>query len=245
MNRRVQVEICVGDIASAIAAESGGADRVEICDNLAVGGTTPSAGSIVESCRRLQIPVHVLIRPRAGDFIYSESELAVMRHDIMVAKAAGAAGVVLGVLTHEAAIDRELTAELVALARPLDVTFHKAFDQTREPLEALDILINMGVDRVLTSGGRPTALEGIETLTRLVDRAGDKIAVMAGGRLNTDNLETVIRQSHVREVHLGSAASRTIESSMRPSPRDGSETSWNQTDAQRVATIVSLVQSIN
>ena len=119
MNRRVKVEICVGDVASAIAAEAGGADRVELCDNLAVGGTTPSAGTIAESCRRLSIPVHVLIRPRGGDFIYSEPEIAVMRHDIEVAKALGAAGVVLGVLTAEAAIDRDQTAELVALARPL------------------------------------------------------------------------------------------------------------------------------
>ena len=101
MNRRVQVEICVGDVASAIAADSGGADRVELCDNLAVGGTTPSAGTIAESCRRLSIPVHVLIRPRAGDFIYSEPEIAVMRHDIEVTKLLGAAGVVLGVLTPE------------------------------------------------------------------------------------------------------------------------------------------------
>ncbi len=163
MNTRVQVEICVGDVASAIAAESGGADRVELCDNLLVGGTTPSAGTIAEACRRLSIPVHVLIRPRAGDFIYSEPEIAVMRHDIEVAKTLGAAGVVLGVLTRDATIDREQTAELVALARPLCVTFHKAFDQTAEPLEALDILIALGVERVLTSGGRPTALEGIET----------------------------------------------------------------------------------
>ena len=122
-------DLC-GDIESAIAAESGGADRVELCDNLAVGGTTPSAGTIAESCRRLSIPVHVLIRPRAGDFIYSEPEIAVMRRDIEMAKTLGAAGVVLGVLTPEAAIDRDQTAALVALARPLHVTFHKAFDQT-------------------------------------------------------------------------------------------------------------------
>lgn len=235
----------MGDVASAIAAQSGGADRVELCDNLAVGGTTPSAGTIALSCRRLNIPVHVLIRPRAGNFIFSEPEIAVMRHDIEVAKALGAAGVVLGVLNPEAAIDRELAAALIALARPLHVTFHKAFDQTHEPMEALDILIELGVERVLTSGGRPTAFEGIETLTNLVERASDKIAVMAGGRLGTSNLEAVIRQCRVSEVHLGSAVSRTIESSMRPPPRDGSETSWNGTDQERVAEIVTLVQSIN
>ncbi len=245
MNRRVQVEICVGDVASAIAAESGGADRVELCDNLAVGGTTPSAGTIAESCRRLSIPVHVLIRPRAGDFVYSEPEIAVMRHDIEVARALGAAGVVLGVLTPEAAIDRELTATLIALARPMCVTFHKAFDQTQEPIAALDILIDLGVERVLTSGGRPTAFEGIEVLANLVDRAGNQITVMAGGRLSTSNLESIIRQGRVRDVHLGSATSRTIKSSTHTLPRDGSETSWNCTDRERVAEVVTLVQSIN
>jgi copper homeostasis protein len=244
MNRRVSVEICVGDVASAIAAESGGADRIELCDNLLVGGTTPSAGTIAESCRRLRIPVHVLIRPRAGDFIYSKPELAVMRHDIEVVKALGAAGVVLGILTRDATIDYGQAAELIALARPMRVTFHKAFDQTPDSVESLDILITLGVERVLTSGGRPTALEGIETLAKLVEHAGDKITVMAGGQLSTSNLETVIRQTRVNEVHLGSAASRTIESSMSTSPRDGSDTSWNQTEDRRVAAIVALVQGL-
>ena len=183
MSTRVQVEICVGEVASAIAAESGGADRIELCDNLLVGGTTPSAGTIAEACRRLSIPVHILIRPRAGDFIYSEPEIAVMRHDIEVAKTLGAAGVVLGVLARDATVDREQTAELAALARPLCITFHKAFDQAAEPLEELDFLIALGVERVLTSGGRPTALEGIELLANLVNHAGQKITIMAGGQL--------------------------------------------------------------
>jgi copper homeostasis protein len=245
VKRRVQVEICVGDVASAIAAEFGGADRVELCDNLAAGGTTPSSGTIAVSCRRLSIPVHVLIRPRAGDFIYSEPEIAVMRHDIEVAKALGAAGVVLGVLTPDADIDREMTAALIALARPLHITFHKAFDQTHDPLGAIDILIALGVERVLTSGGRPTALEGIELLSNLVERAGGKIAVMAGGRLSTSNLEAVIRQGRVSDVHLGSAASRTIEDTMRLPSRDGSETAWSSTDQELVAEIIRVVQSIN
>ena len=194
---------------------SRGADRVELCDNLAVGGTTPSAGAIAEACRRLRIPVHVLIRPRGGDFIYSEAEIAVMKHDIEAAKSLGASGVVLGVSTAEGAIDRDPTAFLIALARPLSITFHKAFDQLAEPVEALDTLIELGVERVLTSGGRPAALEGVETLAKLVDHARQRIVVMAGGRLSMANLESVIRRSHVCEVHLGSAASRIIESPMR------------------------------
>jgi copper homeostasis protein len=241
---RVTVEICVGDVESAIATQAGGADRVELCDNLAVGGTTPSAGMIAEACRRLSIPVHVLIRPRGGDFVHSESEQAVIRRDIEVAKPLGATGIVLGVLNTDATIDRDQTARLIALARPLRVTFHKAFDQTRDLLEALDTLIALGVDRVLTSGGRPTALEGVETLAKLIDRGGDQIAVLVGGRLNFDNLETIIRQSGAREVHLGSAVSHTVQGSMPIPPRDGSETSWNQTDPKRVAAVVSLVQGL-
>jgi copper homeostasis protein len=244
MKGRVKVENCVGDVASALAAEAGGAHRVELCDNLAVGGTTPSAGTIGESCRRLTIPVQVLIRPRGGDFVYSEPEIAVMRHDIEVAKALGAAGVVLGVLNSEGAIDQETTEALIALTRPLRITFHKAFDQTPSPLEALDTLIEMGVERVLTSGGRPTALEGVETVWQLVDRARGRITIMAGGRLDIANLETVIRRGRVSEVHLGSAVSRTVEGPTLAQPHDGSDNSRCQTDATRVAAIVAIAEGL-
>jgi copper homeostasis protein len=245
VNRRITVEICVGDVESAIAAEVGGADRVELCDNLAVGGTTPSAGTIVEACRWLSIPVHVLIRPRAGDFVYSERELAVMRHDIEAAKALGAAGVVLGVLTREGGIERDRAAALIALARPLSVTFHKAIDQASDPLELLDALMTIGADRVLSSGGRSTALEGVDALKTLVDRAGDRIAIMAGGRLDLDNLQAVIRRSQVAEVHLGSAVVRTAPGPEHSRAPDGSETSWNRVDAQRVAAVVAQVQGLD
>jgi copper homeostasis protein len=244
MAGRVKVEICVGDVASALAAEAGGADRVELCDNLAVGGTTPSAGTIAESCRRLSIPIHVLIRPRAGDFVYSEPEIAVMRYDIEVAKSLGAAGVVLGVLTPIGTIDRDQTQALIALARPLCITFHKAFDLTPAPLEALDTLIAIGVERVLTSGGRPTAVGGVETLVQLVERARDYITIMAGGRLEIANLETVIRRGRVGEVHLGSAVSRTIEGPASAQLFDGSYNSRTQTDAEQVAAIVSLLAGL-
>jgi copper homeostasis protein len=239
----VTIEICVSDVESAIAAEAGGADRVELCDNLAVGGTTPSAGTIAEACRWLSIPVHVLIRPRGGGFDYSDRELAVMRHDIEAAKALGAAGVVLGTLTGERTVDRDQMAVLIALARPLSVTFHKAIDQTRELLEALDALIAVGGDRVLTSGGRASAMEGVATIKNLVDRAGDRIAVMAGGRLAADQIGTVIQRGGVREIHLGSAVARTVAGAF-PAP-DGSETGWSRTDAQRVAAIVAQIQALS
>jgi copper homeostasis protein len=241
---RVLVEICVGDVASAEAAQAGGAFRVELCDHLAVGGTTPSAGAIALACRRLSIPVHVLIRPRAGDFVYSELELAVMRHDIEVANSLGAAGIAIGVLTARGTVDRKQMASLAALARPLSLTFHKAFDQVSDHLEALDILLDLGFDRVLTSGGRPTALEGVEMLAALVERARGRLAVMAGGRLDADSLPRVIRQGKVNEVHLGSAVTETAPGTMTSGGRDGSKTSWQRVDTSQVVRILARVNEV-
>jgi copper homeostasis protein len=244
LERPIAIEICVGDVESAIAAEAGGADRVELCDNLGVGGTTPSIGTIAEACRWLSIPVHVLIRPRAGRFVYSERELAVMRRDIEAAKALGSAGVVLGVLDPDGRVDRDRTAALVEMARPLSVTFHKAIDHAKDPFEALEALITIGVERVLTSGGRPTALEGCDVLRRLVDRAAGRVAVMAGGRLVIEHLEAVIRESGVREIHLGSAVYRAVEGHEPGSTdRDGGPT-WTRTDARLVKAVVDHISGL-
>ena len=243
MSRKIKVEICVGDLESALAAEAGGADRVELCDNLAVGGTTPGLGAIAVACGRMKIPVHVIIRPRGGDFIHSEAELAAMRLDIEAAKSLGAEGVVFGLLNPDGTVDRERTAGLVEQARPMSVTFHKAFDQTPDPHEALETLIALGVDRVLTSGCRPSALEGAETLAGLVARAEGRIAILAGGRLSLRNVREVIGRTGVREVHLGSAASRSWTSPMTHAPADGSDTSWNGVDPALVREIVEAVGS--
>ena len=167
-----------------------------------------------------------------------------MRHDIEVAKALGAAGVVMGVLTADGTIDREQMASLAALARPLSLTFHKAFDQVSDHLEALETLMELGFDRVLTSGGRPTALEGVEMLAALVERARGRIAVMAGGRLDADSLACVIRQGKVNEVHLGSAVTETVRGAMTSGGRDGFETSWQRVDAGQVARIVVRVNEV-
>jgi copper homeostasis protein len=243
MNRNITVEICVGDLESALAAGQGGADRVELCDHLEVGGTTPGAGTIAEACRRLAIPVHVLVRPRGGDFVHTEAELDAMRYEIELARELGAAGVVIGLLNPDATIDRERTAALVEIARPMSVTFHKSFDQTPDLEQSLETLMALGVDRVLTSGGCPTALEGIDALTRLVDRSRGRIAILAGGRLSLENLPTIIERTGVREVHLGSAASRTMAGSMTVSPRDGSDATWNGVDAEKVRDIIKTVTS--
>ncbi|WP_165252071.1 copper homeostasis protein CutC [Paludisphaera soli] len=242
---RPLVEICAGDLRSALAAGQGGADRVELCDRLEVGGTTPGAGTIAEACRRLTIPVHVLIRVRAGDFTPDESELAAMRDDVDVARRLGASGVVFGVLHRDGTIDRDATASLVELARPMTVTFHKAFDQTPDLDESLETLIDLGVDRVLTSGGRPSAEEGVEALARLVSRAGDRIAVLIAGRLSVANLPEIVRRTGAREVHLGSAAVDAIRSECRFTPTDGSSLDWTGVTPEKVQGVMDVVASLD
>jgi copper homeostasis protein len=200
---KVKLEVCVDSVESAIAAQAGGAARVEMCDNLFEGGTTPSAGMIAIARSNLNIGLHVIIRPRGGDFLYSPLEFEIMRHDIGVAKQLGADGVVIGILERDGSIDRERTRELIALARPLRVTFHRAFDMTRDPHASLEALIDLGVERVLTSGQQATVPEGIELIAALVRQAADRIIVMPGGGITLENIAAVAINSSAREIHLG------------------------------------------
>src|SRR2546425_4990959 len=167
----VLVEACVDSVESALAAARGGAHRIELCANLVEGGTTPSAGTLAVCRARLEIPIFVLIRPRGGDFLYSAAELAVMLEDVRRAKETGAHGIVTGVLRADGEIDQDRTGELIAAARPLRVTFHRAFDVCRDAGRALETLIALGVERVLTSGQAATAPEGAEAIAGLVRRA--------------------------------------------------------------------------
>jgi copper homeostasis protein len=195
-----------------MAAEQGGADRVELCDNLLEGGTTPSAGAIEVARARLGIKLHVIIRPRGGDFCYSEVEHDVMRRDITMVKRLGADGVVIGMLTPDGDVDVERTRELVELARPLSVTFHRAFDMARDPYQALDQLIDLGVDRILTTGQEATVLEGLDLIAELVRRAGERVIVMPGGA-SQRNIAKVVAQSGARELHV--IGPMAIDSEMR------------------------------
>jgi len=206
------IEVCVDSVESAMAAERGGADRVELCDNLLEGGTTPSAGAIAIARQRLGIKLQVIIRPRGGDFCYSDVEFAVMRHDVALAKQLGADGVVIGMLTSEGDVDIERTRELIELARPLSVTFHRAFDMSRDPYRALEDLIALGVDRVLTSGQEPSVIEGLDLIAELVRVAGDRVIIMPGGGTER-NVKKVVERSGVREVHVTGTTS--VESAMR------------------------------
>ncbi|MBI1966871.1 MAG: copper homeostasis protein CutC [Gemmatimonadetes bacterium] len=202
----VLIEACVDSVESAIAAERGGAGRIELCDNLVEGGTTPSAGTIAECRKRLRIPIYVMIRPRGGDFLYSAAEVAVMRRDIVQAEALGADGVVLGLLQRDGTVDVARTRALIALARPLDVTFHRAIDVCRDPEEALVALIALGVDRVLTSGQAPTAWKGAAVIARLVRRAAGRIAILPGGGIDERNARRLVERTGAREVHVRGTA---------------------------------------
>lgn len=202
MNKNISVEICVNSVESAVAAQNGGADRVELCDNLLEGGTTPSAGSIEIARRLLNIKLHVIIRPRGGDFLYSDTEFEIMKRDIETAKSLGADGLVFGILDENGDIDKVRTQELIELACPLTVTIHRAFDVCRDAFQALEDLISLGVDYVLTSGQEATAIEGADLIAELVRRADDRIKILACGNLNERNIAKFIEKTNVKEVHF-------------------------------------------
>jgi len=202
---KVLIEVCADSVESAVFAEKGGAGRLELCADMAVGGITPSAGMIAEIRARVKIPVYVMIRPRGGNFVYSDAEYAVMLRDIEQAKALGADGVVLGLLKKDGTVDIARTRRLVEAARPLDVTFHRAVDASRDPVKAIDALIRTGVDRVLTSGGAKTALAGARTIAAMKERAAGALMILPGGKINPANVARVIERTGAREVHVWSA----------------------------------------
>jgi len=206
------LEVCCGSADFAIAASTAGADRLELCDNLVEGGTTPSAGAVAHTLERAGVPVMMMIRPRGGDFLYSDDELQVMLRDIAVAKDLGVMGVVFGALTAQGRIDRERTERLIDRARPLAVTFHRAFDLSRNLMESLDTLMEIGVDRILTSAGKPSVFDGIPVLGDLLRVVGDEVVIMPGGGVRAHNVSGLLELPGVREVHVG--ASRMIPSSM-------------------------------
>jgi copper homeostasis protein len=243
----ILVEACVDSVESALAAARGGAHRIELCAGLVEGGTTPSAGTLAVCRARLDIPIFVLIRPRGGDFLYSAAELAVMLEDIGRAKEAGAHGVVTGALRADGEIDADRTRELIAAARPLRVTFHRAFDVCRDAGRALETLIALGVDRVLTSGQAGTAPEGVETIARAVRQAAGRIAVLPGGGITVDNVADLVRATGVTEVHLTGAVARQSDMTFRApavtigSAAPRSEYEWSVTDAERIRRVVAML----
>ncbi len=196
------LEVCVDSVESAVAAEKGGAARVELCCALLEGGLTPSAGAVALARKSLRIGLNVIIRPRGGDFLYSGAEHEVMLRDIDTAKELGADGVVIGVLTASGDVDVAPTRELVDRARPMSVTFHRAFDMTRDPFAALEALVELGIDRVLTSGQEESAMAGLGLLRELVARAEGRMVVMVCGNLHENNIETIAKETRAKELHV-------------------------------------------
>ncbi len=196
------IELCVEGIDGFLAAQEAGADRVELCASLVEGGLTPSLATIRAAVKAARIPVHVIIRPRGGDFLYSEAEFETMRDDIRALRDEGVAGVVIGCLTPDGAIDEARTRVLVEAARPLSVTCHRAFDMTADAGEALEALIRCGVDRVLTSGQRDTAIEGLPILKRINAQAAGRIVIMGCGALDAGNIARVRDEAGLVELHF-------------------------------------------
>lgn len=239
--RKILFEVCANSLQSALAAGQGGADRIELCAQLEAGGITPSIATIKLAVKHLSIPVFVLIRPRSGDFLYDDTDFSVMKEDIAAAKDLGAAGVVIGLLKPNGEIDMERTAELVQLARPLKVTFHRAFDRARDPLAALEAVIKTGAERILTSGQASSALSGIALLKTLVEKAAGRITILAGAGINPENVSEVIDFTGVTEVHA--SCSVKLKSNMEYASAMDAEKSLMVTDVEIVKQIVSLLKN--
>ena len=247
----ILVEACVDSVASSLAAERGGARRLELCDALFDGGTTPSAGMIAACKETVSIPVFVMIRPRGGGFIYSDAECDVMRRDIVVARELGADGVVIGGLLPDGTVDLSLVRFLVEAAHWLPVTFHRAFDITPDLGASLELLAEAGVQRILTAGGASTAADGATVLADLVRQASSRLTVMAGGGVREENVRSLVSVSGVREVHVrltrltrgGEPPARAGLRVRKLLPED--DAAWEETDERRVRSFVRTVTAIH
>jgi len=198
----VTCEVCVEGVPGAVAAEAGGAHRIELCAGLVEGGTTPSIGTIRSVLESISIPTVVLVRPRGGDFLYSPEELTALEADVEAIREAGAYGIATGLLTKEGTVDVPGMERIMESAGSLSVTFHRAFDMTRDPLGALEVLLGLSVNRILTSGQERSALDGLPLIRELVQVAGERISILPGGGIGEGNVQQLVRETGVRELHF-------------------------------------------
>ena len=241
----LQFEICIDSVAGAMTAQEGGADRVELCQALSVGGTTPSAAMIQRVRAVCDLGLHVLIRPRGGDFVFSTQEWQVMARDIELAGEWSADGVVIGGLKADGTIDVERCARLIEAAGPMSVTFHRAFDLCVDPVAGLDQLVELGVDRVLTSGQAASAHEGRMLLRQLVDGAQDRLIVLAGGGISETNVAELIEGSGVRELHFSARSTISVgtrTSSVQMGSEAEADLRRDETDLARVKAIIAAAK---
>lgn len=236
------LEICVFNTATAIAAAAAGADRIELCENYANGGTTPSYGYLKTTREKVSIPIFPMIRPRGGDYFHRPEEIEIIQKDIALCKELGFDGVVFGLLNRDGSIDRENTARLVELAYPLDVTFHRAFDRCKNPLEALETIIACGCTRILTSGQYPKAPDGKALIKELVDLADDRIIIMPGSGINSNNLAEMMAYTGAKEFHTSARIMRSSPTEyMNPLiPEDFSQ---DFTDADEIRKLKQILSS--
>jgi copper homeostasis protein len=247
MPHQLALEVCVESVEHAVAAERGGAHRIELCSDLSSGGITPSAGLMQTVRRHVHAPIHVLIRPRAGDFCYSDHELEIMHDDIQAAKRFGMEGIVLGILRDNARIDVERTKALVELAHPLPVTFHRAFDASGDLETSLEEVIQTGASRILTSGGEPRAEDALSTLARLVQAARGRILLMPCGSIDSENVVRIVRTTSAQEFHTSVGASRSGSTSGGNGLPQGAGASLSrlQIFEEQVAKLVSLLGNVS
>ncbi len=244
------LEIVVYNIESALKAQEGGADRIELCDNPGEGGTTPSFG-IIESVRQnVNLDVYVMIRPRGGDFHYTNYEFHSMKRDIYQCQRISVDGIVLGILNADGTLDKKRCKELIDKARPLKVTCHRAFDMTRDPFEALEACIEVGFDRILTSGHRTSALLGANLIVELIKKANGRIAIMPGSGVNENTVEEIVRKTGATEIHFSATAFRDSAMQYRNpaiagmGSEEGSEFKYRTVDPQRVRAMRNLAEAV-
>lgn len=236
----MQIEICAANIGSAVNAQKGGADRIELCSELAAGGITPSYGMIKEVLNLIQIPVFVLIRPRSGDFCYSDDEFDAMKTDIKICKDLGCAGIVSGILNSDLTIDKKRTKELIELSRPLEFTFHRAFDRLADPKKGLNELIDLGADRILTSGQQPAAENGFELLIRLKNLARNQIKMMPGGGISSKNA-LLFRENGFDEIHA-SVSSPVIGKSQNDAINFFGKSEFSESNLEKIKELVKILK---
>ncbi len=249
MKKDIIIEVCVDSAESSLTAQKAGAHRVELCDNLIEGGTTPSAAMIEVVRKNLHIDLNVIIRPRGGDFLYSKFEIEVMKRNIQIAKESGADGIVIGALTANGNIDMDLCKSFIELARPMSTTFHRAFDLCKDPYQSLENLIGLGFNRILTSGCKNKAAEGVHLISELIKKAKDRIIIMPGSGINISNFSILMKQSGATEFHL--SARSKIQSGMhfkRQEVKMGSipgydEYSIKRSDLRKLKAIIGLTKN--
>jgi copper homeostasis protein len=245
-----RLEICADSVASALIAMEAGAHRIELCDSLIDGGITPSAGKIESVIKKVDIPLHVIIRPRGGDFLYTAIEYDIMKRDIDLCGEAGADGIVIGILTPEGNIDIERSARLIEKARPMSVTFHRAFDMCSDPFRGVADVIATGADRLLTSGQMNDAQSGAALISELVRKAGSKLIIMPGGGLNESNIGAVAKITGASEFHM--TGRKSIESRMTfrrngismGGNNNGDEFTMRTADPDMIKNIVQILKMI-